>query len=131
MNFNFTLLDSSVDRKGVSKLYNARLAAEKAIFDALLYDNEFRGTAKSLYENGSTDALSRMLRSVVSNEIKMEMSDMLSNTRRRYAIDEDEKPASQWDLPAAIEMIDSGKLEMLSVYKNAEGLLEIMLGILR
>ena len=49
MNIEFTPLDRYAERKGLSKFDNAKIAAEKAIFDAILYDGEFRNTAKELY----------------------------------------------------------------------------------
>jgi hypothetical protein len=113
------------------KTFAAKLAAEKAVFDALLYDRDFSDTAKSLYRSGNKDALNRMLVSVISNEIKMEISDMLFNTENKYAFGEDRKLTGQRDLPLAIEMVESGRLDLVNVYRNADGLLEMMLGMLR
>ena len=130
MNLSFTLFDASAPQ-GMSKYEGAKLAAEKAVFGALLHDKEFRDIAKGLYASNSMDALSRMLKSVISNEIKMEISDLLFQIKDKHNPWERAKPGSTELLFSAIKMSDSKTLDMVSVYKNADGMLEILLGMLR
>ena len=130
MNIEFTPLDRYAERKGLSKSENAKIAAEKAIFDAILYDGEFRRTAKELYAKRNVDSLGIMLKSVLSNEIKMEVSDLLSNISDNAHLG-DANPSHTSNLSLAIEMIDSKKLDIVKVYRNADSLLEILVGMLR
>ncbi|OJI07550.1 MAG: hypothetical protein BK997_02960 [Candidatus Micrarchaeum sp. ARMAN-1] len=130
MNLSFTLLDASAPKE-MPKYDGAKLAAEKAIFDALLHDKEFREMAKGLYESNNTDELSMMLKSVISNEIKMEISDLLFQISDKPEYWARAKPEGTEPLFSAMEMLDSKTLDMVSVYKNAEGMLEILLGMLR
>jgi hypothetical protein len=130
MNIEFTPLDRYAERKGLSKSENAKIAAEKAIFDAILYDGEFRRTAKELYAKRNVDSLGPMLKSVLSNEIKMEMSDLLSNTNGNAYLN-NANPSHTSDLSLAMGMIDSGTLDIVKVYRNADSLLEILVGMLR
>ena len=130
MNIEFTPLDRYAERKGLSKFDNAKIAAEKAIFDAILYDGEFRNTAKELYAKRNVGSLGIMLKSVLSNEIKMEMSDLLSNMSDNAHLG-DANPSHTSNLSLAIEMIDSKELDIVKVYRNADSLLGILVGMLR
>ena len=130
MNMSFTLLDASAQQR-MSKYEGAKLAAEKAVFDALLHDKGFREAAKGLYASKSTDVLSRMLKSVIFNEIKMEVSDLLFQASDESECWAHARLVGTEPLFSAIEMMDSEKLDLVSVYKNAEGMLEILLGMLR
>jgi len=132
MNFTYTFLDHLFPEgyySYIPKEYVANLSAEKAIYDALLDDEDFRREAQVLYSNKDTEKLSNMLKNVLNNEAKRQLSDMLVKEYSNKSNFKDAGHNGLFFLSAALDMCDSGSIDLVHAYKNAASTFELVIGL--
>lgn len=125
------MLECNHSRFGIPESEKAKLAAERAVYDALLYDPEFRQTVRTLYRYGDSEALSLTLKSVISNETAKDVSDAKTLLRTKHALEATEKLNRSVLLTSALSMLDSNEVDYVTIYRNAEGMLQVLTGLFR